>query len=140
MGKASRDKGKAGELEVVRELAKHGLRVRRTPNSGGLSWRGDLQGLEGYVLEVKRCETLAVPAWLRQAHAAASGGEVPAVIFRRSAGGNGRERAPDSRWHVVVPLEEWARLVAFERSLQQADVILSDGSFERVYIRRDEGC
>lgn len=115
-GRSSRRKGKEGELEVVRALAAHGLEVRRTPNSGGLAWRGDLQGLDGYCIEVKRCETLAIPAWLRQAYAAASGGEVPVVIFRRSAPGNGRERNPDSEWHALLPLNEWARLVARELS------------------------
>lgn len=116
MGRMSRKKGTRGELEVVRELARHGIDVRRTPNSGGLAWRGDLQGLEGFVIEVKRCESLSVPAWLRQAHAAASGGEIPAVIFRRSGAGNARERSPDTLWHVLEPLDSWARRVALERA------------------------
>lgn len=117
-GRASRRKGKVGELEVVRHLAEHGLAVRRTPNSGGLAWRGDLQGLDGYVLEVKRCEALAVPAWLKQAYTAARSGEVPVVIFRRSGHGNTSQPAPDTRWHAIVPLEEFARLVDLERRVR----------------------
>lgn len=114
-GRASRRKGKTGELEVVAELARHGLTVRRTPNSGGLAWRGDLQGLEGFLVEVKRRETLSVPAWLRQAHAAARAGEVPVVMFRRSAAGNASQRAPDTLWHVIEPLDSWAARVARDR-------------------------
>ena len=113
-GRRSRRKGVAGELEAAAVLKAAGLEVRRTPNSGGLSWRGDLQGLEGFVIEVKRCETLAIPAWLRQAHAASRGGEVPVVIFRRSGAGNARERSPDTRWHVIEPLDSWAARVALE--------------------------
>jgi hypothetical protein len=120
-GRASRRKGKTGELEVVAELARHGLAVRRTPNSGGLAWRGDLQGLEGFVVEVKRRETLSVPAWLRQAHAAARAGEVPVVMFRRSAAGNASQRAPDTLWHVIEPLESWAARVARERGHGRCD-------------------
>lgn len=118
-GRSSRRKGKSGELEVAAILQAAGLEhVRRTPNSGGLAWRGDLQGVQGYVIEVKRCETLAIPAWLRQAYAAATAGEVPVVVFRRSAPGNGRERPPDTRWHAVIPLEELARLVALDVTQQ----------------------
>lgn len=103
-GRASRRKGSRAELEVASILATHGIHVRRTPNSGGLAWRGDLQGLDGYTIEVKRCERLDVPGWLRQAYAAARGGEVPVVVFRRSG----------EPWHVIEPLEEWARKVAID--------------------------
>ncbi|MBA2633466.1 MAG: hypothetical protein H0U86_10795 [Chloroflexi bacterium] len=85
------------------------LQARRTPNSGGLSWRGDIAGVPGFVIEVKRCETLAVPAWLRQAYADTRAGEVPIVAFRRSDNQTGD---PLGRWHGIVPLEELARLIA----------------------------
>lgn len=111
-GRTSRRKGKSGELEVVHILHAAGLtEARRTPNSGGLAWRGDIAGVPGHIIEVKRCERLNVPAWLKQAYGDARGGEVPVVAFRRSASSS-VERDPDTRWHVVVPLEEWARLVA----------------------------
>lgn len=109
-GRASRRKGSRAELEVAGILATHGIAVRRTPNSGGLAWRGDLQGLEGYTIEVKRCERLDVPSWMRQAYAAARGGEVPVVIFRRS----------NEAWHVIEPLQEWARKVSLELGLEKA--------------------
>lgn len=139
-GRASRRKGSSGELEVARILQTHGLSVRRTPNSGGLAWRGDLQGLEGYVIEVKRQETLCVPAWLRQAHAASRGGEVPVVIFRRSARGNAPERAPDTRWHVIEPLDSWTRRVALEQAAFSLDPETFDSLMEIVRGRYPGGC
>lgn len=92
-----------------------GFDARRTPNSGGLSWRGDVQGVPGYVLEVKRCERLTLPAWLEQAYAATRGGEVPVVAFRQSGREKGVQGPPRGVWHAVVPLEELARLIAVDR-------------------------
>jgi len=119
--RASRRKGARGELEVAGVFRAHGFDARRTPNSGGLSWRGDVQGVPGYVLEVKRCERLTLPAWLDQAYGAASSGEVPVVVFRQSASGTGRDGSPRGRWHAVIPLEELARLVARDSSHPRDD-------------------
>jgi len=114
-GRTSRNKGSRGELEVAAIFQAVGFDARRTPNSGGLSWKGDVQGVPGYVLEVKRCETLAVPAWLRQAHAA-SAGDVPVVAFRRNRA-HGVD--PTGDWHAIVPLEELARLIGNEERARQ---------------------
>jgi len=114
-GRRSRNKGSRGELEVASVLQGYGFDVVRTPNSGGLQWRGDLDGLDGYVMEVKRCERLEVPAWMRQAYAAARAGEVPVVAFRRSARQGAVQRDPDTYWHVILPLEEFARLLTLKR-------------------------
>ena len=114
-GRASRNKGARGELEVASVLASYGFIAKRTPNSGGLSWRGDLQGVPGYCIEVKRHERWNVPAWLQQAYAATAGGDVPVLVMRRSTDGT-----PAGRWHVVLPLEEFARLVAREQLEQEA--------------------
>ena len=113
-GRSSRRKGKRGELEVSALLAEYGFDARRTPNSGGLSWRGDVQGVPGYVFEVKRCERLSLPAWLEQAYAAARGGEIPAVVFRQSGRQGSSQASPRGRWHAVIPLEELARLLAVD--------------------------
>ncbi len=115
-GRASRRKGSAGELEVAKVFQAHGFDVRRTPNSGGLVVKGDLIGLDGYSVEVKRCERLAVPAWLRQAHRDAGVGEVPLLAFRTSAT---LKMDPLSRWNAVLPLEEVARLIARDRELAE---------------------
>ena len=106
-GRASRRKGKNGELEVVREFAKHGFALRRTPNSGGLAIKGDLIGLDGYHLEVKRQETLAIPRWLRQAHADA-GANTPLLAFRCN---RTLQSDPVGRWHVCLELAAFADLL-----------------------------
>jgi hypothetical protein len=92
-------------------LQAHGFDARRTPNSGGLAWRGDIAGVPGYVLEVKRTEQIRVPEWLRQAYAAARAGEIPVVVFRRSS----RQNAAEGDWHAIVSLEELARLLEVDR-------------------------
>jgi hypothetical protein len=106
-GRASRRKGKTGELEVAKILATHGFECRRTPNSGGLAIKGDLTGLDGYHVEIKRQETLAIPKWLRQAHADA-GPDTPLLVFRRNRTNQGD---PIGRWHVCLPLEAFAGLL-----------------------------
>ena len=112
-GRSSRRKGSRGELEVCAILRAAGLDARRTPNSGGLAWRGDVESVPGYVFEVKRAERLDIPGWLRQAYAATRGGEVPVVVFRR----DGRQNAPDGAWHAIVPLDVLAAMIAGSRTL-----------------------
>ena len=101
MGKSQRVKGRAGEQEVARIFRAAGFDIRRVPNSGGLDEKGDLKGLDGYHLEVKRQETITLPAWLKQAESEATEDEAPTVIFRRS-------REP---WRVVIPLDVFIKLV-----------------------------
>lgn len=64
---------------------------------------GDIT-LFGLCIEVKRCETLAVEQWWRQAEAsAARNGDVPVLIYRQN----------NKAWHVVmmgeVPLDAMSR-------------------------------
>jgi hypothetical protein len=114
VGRASRDKGVRGEREVEGVFRAHGLDCWRTPNSGGLRVKGDLQGLDGWYVEVKRRERLDVPGWLGQAYEGARGEPglpVPVVVFRRSF----RRGDPASRWHAVVPLDVLAELIRLGR-------------------------
>lgn len=104
MGKASRTKGARGELEVCKILRAAGFNVERTPNSGGLrlptiefSMKGDVVGLAGYHLEVKRCERLSIPAWIKQAEADCPEGDVPIVVFRAS----------QQPWRVIQSFESF---------------------------------
>ena len=61
----------------------------------------DLQhNIEGYHFEVKHRETLALPAWLRQAERDA-GERVPVVAFRRN----------NEPWRAVLPLPVLLRLL-----------------------------
>lgn len=130
-GRASRRKGKRGELEVVDILRAAGFDARRTPNSGGLSWPGDVQGVEGYVFEVKRTERLNLSAALRQAYGGARGGAIPVVAWRRSGRGNASEPLLEASWHAVLPLYELARLLSVASGMSPGNTEPSpDGSRE----------
>lgn len=116
-GRASRRKGAEGEREVAKILERYGFHARRTPNSGGLSIKGDLTGhlgepaIPGYHIEVKRCETILLPKWLRQAHADA-GRNTPLLIFRTS---KGQANDPLGYWHATLPLEDLLALLGIAR-------------------------
>lgn len=104
MSAAERRKGARGEREVVAILRAHGLPVDRTARQGGLSVRGDLTGVPGYHIEVKRQETIRLPAWLAQARAEC-GADVPVVVHRTSR----------SSWYATLPLDALARLLDLAR-------------------------
>lgn len=81
MSATERRKGLRGEAEVRRILEAAGFTVR------GLEAGGDhlavRDGLRLH-LEVKRCETLRLPAWTRQAMRDAPADAIPVVAYRRS--------------------------------------------------------
>ena len=73
-----------------------GFDCHRQPHSGALSWaKGDIAGTE-YVIEVKRCETVRMADWVKQATEQAQG-KPWLLIHRRS-----REE-----WKVTMPLSQW---------------------------------
>jgi len=104
VSRAERDKGARGEREVAAVLRRHGLPVDRTVQQSGLYLRGDLTGVPGYHFEVKRCETLRLPAWLRQAEADADSA-VPVVAWRTNHGD----------WYAALKLDDLARLLDLAR-------------------------
>lgn len=98
---SERAKGARGEREVVALLREYGLPADRTVHNSGLYLRGDLTGVAGYHIEVKRQETLRLPAWIRQATREAPQGAVPLVCFRQNLGD----------WYAALPLRDLARLL-----------------------------
>lgn len=106
MGKMSRRKGAGGELEVAKIFRAAGFDADRVPNSGGLRIKGDLTGLVGYHVEVKRQETLSIPKWLRQAHEEAGPTETPLLVFRQS-----KRVGAVGDWHVCLPLADLISLL-----------------------------
>lgn len=116
MSRSSKDKGYRGEVEVAKLLASHGLtEAVRHPGSGAIdAFPGDCR-LTGFCPEVKYQQRWDVPGWIRQAWAAARGGAIPVVIFRRNKSGND----PCGEWHVIEPAESWAARVAEVRELQE---------------------
>jgi hypothetical protein len=103
MARAQRDKGVRGEREVAAILRAHGFTARR---DGRLA--ADLDhNAAGVHFEVRRRETLALAAWMRDAEAAASG-RIPVVAHRRNG----------EAWQATLPLDELVRLLALERDLR----------------------
>jgi len=104
MGKASRNKGAVGEREFVNimkgELGEGITRnLSQTRDSGH-----DILGADPFAIEVKRQETLAIPAWWRQTKKNAHEvGQRPALAYRQ----NGKP------WRVMVELtvEEFATII-----------------------------
>jgi Holliday junction resolvase len=99
MGRMQRNKGGRGEREVVLLAEAHGFTGLRT-RSGGGQVRGDIAGIPGLALEVKRQEKLAIPEWMRQAQANC-GPDIPAVAHRRN----------NEQWNVTLPLDDLLALV-----------------------------
>ena len=69
----SQAKGKRGELEVVNIINKYlGTNFRRTPNSGGLSIKGDIIDIDNtnplydFHIEIKNTNSLQIPLWMKQ--------------------------------------------------------------------------
>ena len=69
----SQKKGKRGELQVVKIINKYlGTNFRRTPNSGGLSIKGDIIDIDNtnplydFHIEIKNTNTLQIPKWMDQ--------------------------------------------------------------------------
>lgn len=101
MGKTSRDKGKRGEREFAALCKEHGYDVHRTAQfRGNTGQAGDVEGLPGIHIEVKRVEKLMLYDALDQARrdATAQGkGALPIVAHRRN----------DCRWVIIMDADDW---------------------------------
>lgn len=98
----SRDKGKRGELEVVRILKEHGHNARRSAQyCGNTGDAADITTDIGFHLEVKFRETTAIWDWIHQAQNDHKAGTIPAVVFRKS-----RER-----WQIALDFETFLDLI-----------------------------
>lgn len=104
MTRAERDKGARGEREVAAIFRAHGFECERTPNSGGLHIPGDIVGVTGVHVEVKRQETARPWAWFEQAareSLVTPGYVIPVVAFRRNG----------SDWLALLPLADLVKLL-----------------------------
>lgn len=129
MAKASRDKGKRGESEVVNLFEAAGLSAYRSAalQAGEVEGAADVtvRDFPELHVESKRCERYELPAWQRQADKAA-GEDVPVIFYRR----NGSSRKPEP-WRAVVPGEWLAALlseVAELRAWKALDDVLDANS------------
>ena len=82
-------KGKRFELKIAKDLAKKfDTNIRRTPNSGGLSIKGDILTTSGilseYSWECKNQEKLDIWKALEQSRNDAPRGKTPLVVFTKN--------------------------------------------------------
>lgn len=94
MSAAQRNKGACGERELFNLLTDHlGFVVRRNLSQ---TRGGGADGIDvpGFAIEVKRQETLALPAWWAQTVAQAGCNLIPILFYRQS-------RQP---WRAVIDL------------------------------------
>ena len=112
MGKASKTKGRRGELEVAAILRAHGLPGRRTAQyCGNTGDASDVVGLDGYHVEVKRCENVRMFDWIAQAEHDAKTGETPIVVFRKNG----------TRWYVTLPFDGFLAAVKADHATQDQE-------------------
>lgn len=97
-----KQKGKRGELELVRKLKEYGFDTRRSVQYNGKADDGqaDLVGLKGIHIECKRTERLNLYDAMAQAKHDAKGGALPTVFHRKN----------ESSWLVVMELDDWMEL------------------------------
>ena len=110
MSGSERRKGAAGELEVARVFKAFGFDCDRTPNSGGLRFKGDLQGELPLHVEVKRQEVARPWLWAKQARADSGAGARWLVAMRRS----------HDEWLAMLPLVHVLRLLELEQAATAA--------------------
>ena len=98
----SKQKGKRGELELVRKLREYGYETRRTVQYNGKAEEGeaDLKGLDGIHIECKRVEKLNIYDAIGQASRDATEGEIPAVFHRKN----------NCEWLVTMTLDDWIKI------------------------------
>ena len=102
MGAKSKRKGKLGELEAAKEITRlFGVEARRSQQYSGNNHDGDLCGLEGVHVEVKRCERLELYGAVDQAVNDSSTDDTPLVLHRR----NGCD------WLAICRLDDLPELV-----------------------------
>jgi hypothetical protein len=101
VGKSSRDKGKRGEGEVVDIFQAAGCRsAKRTAAlqaaiREGVEPDADVSIGPGFHVEVKRQETYALPAWLRQLERDCPEGREGILAYRKNR----------TRWRAVTSLQ-----------------------------------
>lgn len=102
MSRSSQRKGRAGELELVKVLQGYGFEDVQAGEPVSYGSTPDLVGLPGVHVEVKRCEQLRLPEWMRQAQRDAERFQdgVP-VIFHR------KNREP---WLVTLRLDDFIEI------------------------------
>ena len=96
----SKQKGKAGELELAHALQKYGYKTRRSNQYCGANGDADVVGVDGLHIECKRVERLNIHEAMKQAVNDAREGETPVVMHRKNR----------TNWLVTLSLDDFMKL------------------------------
>ena len=116
MGKInSQAKGKRAEREVAKLINKYlGTNVRRTPQSGGLSIKGDIIDINPdsaayqFHFEVKDQKKLMIPKWWEQIDDDCPLAKTPVNVFKMNA-----------QFYATMQFTDWLSLLAEMEELKQ---------------------
>jgi hypothetical protein len=104
----SQNKGKKAERDVAKEINKYlGTNVRRTPQSGGMSIKGDIIDINpnsaafDYHFEVKNQKNLSIKKWWEQIYSDCPPGKTPVNVFKMNA-----------KFYVTLELKDWLSSLA----------------------------
>jgi hypothetical protein len=117
-----RRKGTGFELEIVNFLRTHGFPMAgRAYGAGRPDDVGDINGVAGWCLEAKNHKSLDLAGWCSEAAAESANARTSwwAVIAKR------RNR-PVSDAYVVMPLEQFARLLAGRAARTSQEPVVFD--------------
>jgi len=111
----SQKKGKRAELEVAKLINQYlGTNVRRTPQSGGLSIKGDIIDINpdstafDYHFEVKDQKKLMIPKWWEQIYDDCPLGKTPVNVFKMNA-----------KFYATLEFRDWLSLLAELQELRE---------------------
>jgi hypothetical protein len=94
-GKMSRNKGARGENELAAILSDELGTVVKRKLGQARNGEDDIE-IGKFRIEVKRRETLAIMAWVRQIEACTPKTQVPLVVFRQN----------NQEWRVIIRLKD----------------------------------
>lgn len=95
-----KQKGKRGELELVRKLKEYGYDCKRSVQYCGANGDADVVGLDGIHIECKRVQKLNLDDAMLQAIKDRKSDEMPAVFHRKN----------HKEWLVTMKLDDWINL------------------------------
>ena len=96
----SRQKGKAGELELSHKLKEYGYDAKRSVQYNGKDGQADVVGLPHIHCEVKRVEKLNLYDAVDQAKRDAKNGDFPTVFHRKNR----------CNWLVTMELDDFMKI------------------------------
>ena len=100
----SQKKGANYERKIANAFGKIYGKLRRTPLSGGMEWKGDIQAIENdmpFSIECKKQEKLNIWKALKQAEEDCPDDKIPIVVFARNR----------SKDYVVIGMDEFLEIL-----------------------------